>query len=145
MGGYEITIKDDLLKLRERFMRPVIHRLSDGELISSPSDYSPGVGGRALPNHREMIESFLSALDAEGVVRALSAVSAELTEIDNERIAPLRTLVTSQIEAVRATDSAPGLDQKFVNSLIAGWVELGRDLKALQGIVVKGVYAWPWR
>jgi hypothetical protein len=150
MDEYEIAIEDDLLKLRRRFMRPVVHRLRDGELISSPSDYSPGLGRRALPDHREMIESFLGALDPEGIVRALSPIVGELTgtaktEFDRKRIDRLRTLVASKIDATRTTEPARGLDDVFINALIAGWLDLGRDLTVLQGILIKGVYAWPWR
>jgi hypothetical protein len=150
MGKYETTIEDDLLKLQRRFMRPVVHRLSDGELISSPRDYSPGLGRRALPDQHEMIRVFLGALDAEGTVRALTPIVGELTgrakiELDRERSDRLRTLVASKIEAARTAEPAHGLDDAFIEALIAGWSDLGRDLKALQRMLVKGVYAWPWR
>lgn len=41
LSRYEIAIEDDLLILRQGSIKPVIHRLTDGELLSSPRNYSP--------------------------------------------------------------------------------------------------------
>jgi hypothetical protein len=42
MDEHDIAIEDDLLILRRDSIKPVIRRLSDGELLSSPKNYTPG-------------------------------------------------------------------------------------------------------
>jgi hypothetical protein len=154
MGEEEMAIEGDLLVLRTRFHKPVMHRLTDGELLSSPKDYSPGVP-RTRPDDGQMIVGVLGALDAEGLIRALSAVSAQLNAFadrgaadqqhasgsrsDRERLVRLKARLDAQTEKVSAVGSGNDLDAGFVEGLVAEWQELGLDLKTLLTVVARAL------
>ena len=157
MDTYEIAIEEGMLILRKPFIRPIVHRLSDGEVIAAPKDYSPRVGERSLPDERELIEHFFDVLDNTGMVRALSAICAEARKIveqggpDQKRVSrdqrgdrraeELSDRITAQINVVKAGGPEFRVDQAFIDDLIARWLELDRDLISLLRTITRCVYA----
>ena len=146
MDQHHVTLEADGVWIREPHAIPIGHRLSDGELISAPEGYSPGVPVGRVPDETEMLAECVKAWNREAIICAFQAIASELAEVastnqgsDRRQIYDLRRDVATQIEKMSGDVSARP-NHGFAEDLAMRWGELGLDPKRLLGIATTAVY-----
>jgi hypothetical protein len=150
MNQHRVTLEDDAIWIREPHTIPIGHRLSDGELISAPEGYSPGVPCGRVLNQSELFAECVKAWNREAIISAFQAVALELAKVasaaqgggdDRRQLDDLRAEVASQI-AKMSREASARPDHGFAEGLAMRWRELGLDPKRLLGIATTAVYRW---
>lgn len=142
IGRQQIAVDDGILWLREPHLIPIGHRLSDGELISAPEDYSPGIPYDHPPDEREVFDACVKSWNREAIISAFQAVASHLAALaqGSAEIDTLRISIAAEIERMTADGSARPA-RGFAADAATRWSALGLDAKRLFGVaVVDGVY-----
>lgn len=146
--GHRVTLGDDAIWIREPHAIPIGHRLNDGELISAPEGYSPGVPRERLPDQSKLFAECVKAWNRDAIICAFQAIASELAKIpsvdrsgddDGGRLDDLRREVVSQIEKMSADTSARP-DHGFAEGLAKRWRELGLDPRRLLRVATAVLY-----
>jgi hypothetical protein len=155
MGQGQVTLEADVIWIRGPHEIPIGHRLSDGELISAPEGYRPGVPRGRVPNESELFEEGVNAWDRPAVMRVFQALASELATLaetgrtsgghdDRAQLDELRGNVNAQIEKM-SKDPAARPDRGFATGLAARWGQLGLDRKRLFDVAMRAAYKWEAR
>jgi hypothetical protein len=148
MDQHRVTLEDDAVWIREPHAIPIGHRLSDGELISAPEGYNPGVPHARVPDESEMFAECVKTWNREAIICAFQAIASELVKVapldqggddDGKQLDDLRREVASQIEKMSGNTSARP-DHGFADGLARRWRELGLDPKRLLGVATAAVW-----
>jgi hypothetical protein len=145
MGPGEVSLEGDAIWIREPHSIPIGHRLSDGDLISAPEDYSPGVRRGGVLDEREVFDGCVKAWDREAVISAFQAIASHLATLTprSAEIDALRKGLAAEIEKMTA-DASARPTRGFATDVAMRWCALGFDMKGLFGVAIAAVYNYKW-